>query len=709
MDERKEYLKKIIPKVWLRVGILFGLFVAYYWLAIYGLMFSERGVVFGASYTDIHAQLWAYRIIIVLSLVAAVVVPLIGRRSNKLALEVAGSWAACWLLVVIAFPALFQYIKVRPNELDREKPYIEYNIKFTRQAFGLDKIKDKAFPVKDTLTPAALQRNRATLDNIRLWDWRALKSSFKQIQEIRLYYEFLDVDIDRYNINGQYQEVMLAGREMMVDQLPKRSQTWVNQHLKYTHGYGICLNRVNEFSREGLPALLVKDIPPVTSIANLEISRPEIYFGEGTKNYVFVNTGTDEFDYPRGDGNVYCQYRGQGGVKLGSGLRRLAWAWKLGDFKALISQYLRPKSRVMFRRQIMDRLEEIAPFLRYDSDPYLVIDNGKLYFIVSAYTTSSYYPYAEWHKSGINYIRDAVKVVVDTYNGWVNFYVVDNADIIIRTWRKVFPTLFKSIAEMPTGLRRHIRYGEDMFKIQAEMYGVYHMTDPEVFYNKEDMWVRAQEVYADKPQLVEPYFVMIEFPGERKVEFVQILPFTPRGKNNLIGWLASRSDGKNYGQLIAYKFPKDKYIAGPLQIEAKIDQHPEMSRYLTLWKSKGSDVIRGNLLIIPVADSLLYVEPIYLKADNSPLPQLRKVVVAYGEELIWANSFKEALRKIFQFKEGEEEVSAGAIKRVKKEDLLNSIQYYYGEYRRLMGEGKFSQAGRALEELGRLIKRLKYN
>jgi hypothetical protein len=533
---------------------------------------------------------------------------------------------------------------VEPNEVAREVPYIQYNIQFTRQAYGLENVDERDFGQVAPLTVETLNANRASLQNVRLWDYRPLSDTYRQIQAIRLYYGFHDLDIDRYRIDGDYRQVILAAREL--DQSQLQSVTWVNQHLQFTHGYGVVMNPVNEITPEGLPHLWIKDLPPTISVP-LKIDRPEIYYGELTDNYVFVNTGIQEFDYPRGEENVYTSYQGAGGVPLDSYLKRLAFALRLGDANVLLSQYIDINSRLLFNRRIQDRVREVAPFLRYDDDPYLMILDGKLYWVQDAYTVSDHYPYSQPVSGDINYIRNSVKVVIDAYEGSMTFYIADPTDPLVQTYSAIFPGLFTPQAAMPDGLRQHLRYPEGLFTIQATMYQTYHMRDVNVFYNKEDQWSLPHEVRGGQQQLIEPYYVIIRLPSGTQEEFMLIQPFTPANKDNLIAWMAARCDGENYGKLVVYRFPKQELIFGPLQIEARIDQDSEISPQLSLWSQRGSQVIRGNLLVIPLDQSLLYVEPLYLQAESGQIPELKRVILASGERVVMTETLNEGLVKLF--------------------------------------------------------------
>ncbi|HIE53078.1 MAG TPA: UPF0182 family protein, partial [Armatimonadetes bacterium] len=664
-----------------------------YWLKRYEILYSSRGVVFGAGYTDVHANLPVYTLLAVLCIIAAgLCLRSWGERSPRPALYGLG---AVLLVAVVGgnvYPKLLQQFLVAPNEIDKEKQYIEYNIAFTRRAYGLDQIQEHDFAAEEALEANDLQRNAVTIRNIRLWDHRPLRSTYEQMQEIRPYYEFHGVDIDRYRIQGELYQVMLSARELDHNQLPEQAKRWVNEHVVYTHGYGICMSPANRVEN-GLPAWFIKDIPPVSPVG-LQVERPEIYFGEVVKrprspevvspftgpatprqrrraevemrrqeeleaeleDYLLVHTAEPEFDYPQGTQNVKTRYQGRGGVPVGSFWRRILFALRFRDAKIFLTQFVTPQSRIIFRRQIRRRVETIAPFLTYDDDPYIVLAEGRLYWIIDAYTITRRYPYSEPelrtpHRM-FNYIRNAVKVVVDAYHGTTTFYLVDETDPLAKTYSRIFPSLFKPFAAMPPELRAHIRYPQDLFEFQAAMYTIYHMTDPTTFYNKEDQWTiareRSQEGQGqDQWQLMRPYYIIMRLPGEPEEEFILILPFTPRNKRNMIAWMCAKCDPEDYGRIIVFGFPKRKLVYGPEQIEARIDQDPDISRQLTLWSQRGSEVFRGNLLVIPIEESLLYVEPLYLRAEASPLPELKRVIVVYGKRVVMEPTLERALERIF--------------------------------------------------------------
>ncbi len=624
-------------------GLLMAVISANWWVAAVNLVYSPRGAVFGAGYTDVTVLLPAYRFLVYVGLATAVLI-VIGGAMRRWFLPAAGL-AVLGLTVVIGtavLPAIVQQYRVSPNEIAKEKSFIARNIKFTRKAFGIDKVVRRPFPVENDLTAKTLVSNQETIDSMRLWDWRPLKTTYSQIQEIRLYYKFNDVDLDRYMIDGKYRQIALAAREIDVTELPETARTWINQHIVYTHGYGVVASPVNEVAGAGLPKLIIKNIPPKSS-TDLKVTRPEIYYGESTNNYVIVNTKTREFDYPAGEKNKYTKYAGDGGILLDNYLTKMAFAYRFGTVKLALSEALTPKSRVLFNRGIKSRLATLTPFVAYDSDPYLVINDGRLFWMVDGYTVSDRYPYSKPRSGGFNYIRNSVKAVVDAYNGSVDFYVADKNDPFIKTYARAYPGTFKDLDEMDEGLLEHIRYPETLFRTQAEVFTSFHMTDPQVFYNQEDLWETPKEIYQAETQEMDPYYVMMQLPGEKDTEFAMILPFTPTSKNNMIAWLAARSDAPHYGELVLQTFPKDKLIYGPLQIEARVDQNPEISRQLSLWDQRGSRVIRGNLLVVPIGKSILFVEPIYLQAEASELPELKRVVVGLGERVVMEKTLEEAL------------------------------------------------------------------
>lgn len=619
------------------------------WLNIYGLVFSSGGLAFGAGYADVNARqpaLWLFIGAAVLFALLALVN--IGRRGYKLAGVGLAIWVCVWILVGGVYPAFIQRVQVLPSELDRERPYIQNNINLTNQAYALDRIAEVDYPAEDAVTAAEIDGNPATIKNIRLWDPEPLLNTYNQIQSIRLYYDFVGVDVDRYVIDGEYRQVMLAARELSPSKLSSQAQTWVNQRLQFTHGYGAAMSPVNEVTPEGLPELFLRDVPPRGKIA---LARPEIYFGENTNDYVIVKTATPEFDYPKGDDNVYVEYQGDSGVGVGSYLRRVLFAWHFGDANILLAGAIKSDSRILYYRNVKQRAQMVAPFLTFDRDPYIVVADNGLYWIIDAYTQTDRYPYSQPvaldKRTKVNYLRNSVKVVVNAYDGSMRFYLADPSDPIINTYAAIFPNLFAPLDAMPQELRSHLRYPQDLFTVQAELYRTYHMKDARVFYNKEDLWNIPNEVYVDKQVPMQPYYVVMRLPGEEKEEFALILPYTPPNKNNMITWLASRSDGDSYGKLVAYKYPKDKLIFGPMQIEARVDQDPRISEQLTLWNQAGSRVIRGNMIVIPVGKSNLYVEPIYLQSEQTKLPEMKRVILATGNKVAMEPTVSIGLASLF--------------------------------------------------------------
>ena len=627
-------------------ALVLALKVIGYRLAMFDLLFAQRGVVFGAGYADVHAQLpvlWA--LLVLTGLVAALCLATIRLWSWRPLLWSLAALVGVAILGGVAYPGLIQRYRVSPNEIDKEKPYIDFNIRYTRLAYGLDNIEEREFPAEETLTLQDLRKNEATLKNIRLWDTRPLLATYSQLQEIRTYYKFTDIDIDRYRINGEYRQVTLSPRELSSKDLPSR--IWINERLTYTHGYGAVVGPVNRVTREGLPEFWVKDIPPAAS-TDLRISRPELYFSELATDYVFVKTRAKEFDYPAGDRNVYAAYEGQGGIPLGSFWRKMLFAAHLGDIKLLMSNDLTSVSRVLLYRNIRERVQRIAPFLRYDDDPYMVISAaGRMVWLLDGYTVSDWFPYSTTTRGLGNYIRNAVKITVDAYDGTVHFYIADPADPLIRTIARIFPGLLQPLDSMPADLRAHVRYPEGLFRVQAAMYAVYHMRDTQVFYNKEDLW-SIPLGHGDGPNRpMEPYYLIMRLPGEPKEEFVLLIPFNPSRKDNLSAWLAARSDPPHYGKLVVYNFPKQKLIYGPRQIEARIDQDSFISQQLSLWNQRGSQVIRGNLLVIPIERSLVYVEPLYIAAEKGQLPELKRVIVGFGDRIAMEETLEGAMARVF--------------------------------------------------------------
>ncbi|OFW57460.1 MAG: hypothetical protein A2133_06455 [Actinobacteria bacterium RBG_16_64_13] len=619
-----------------------------YMIQTWELDYSTRGATFGASYTDVHASLPVLHFLAIVSLIAAAIFLVnIRYRGWRLPAIAIAVMFLTWAFAGKAYPAIIQQYRVSPNEITAETPYINNNIEATRRAFGLDGITKIPIQADNQLTPEDIIANAATTDNVRLWEPRPALSAYSQIQEIRLYYSFLDVDVDRYVIDGKYRQVLISARELDQTQLPQQSQTWVNKHLTYTHGYGFVLSPANEAAGKGLPALLVSNIPPTTA-TDLKITRPEIYYGELGNQFVLVRTTSPEFDYPKGDTNVFAQYAGKGGIPLGSTIRRMAFAFRFNSMKLLVSSSVTDESRVMFRRTLAERVRTLAPFLAYDQDPYLVIrDDGSLVWMWDAYTTTDRFPYSQPLGDGTNYMRNAVKVVIDAYDGGVTFYQIDSTDPIANAWGAMFEGLFTPGDQMPDDLRRHMRYPEDFYSVQAAVLTNYHMTDAQIFYNKEDAWEIPMEVYQSEEIPVVPYYEVLALPGETEAESALLQPFAPLSKKNMTALLVARQDGEHYGKLILIDFPKDKLVYGPAQVEAQISNDPVISSQLTLWNQSGSEVIRGNLLVVPIKESIMYFEPVYLQAEQSPIPELTRVIVAYGDEVVMEPTMGEALMKIF--------------------------------------------------------------
>ena len=695
-------------------------------------LFDDHTIFGGVTYTDAHVMLTGMLVVCAALVVGAAIaaINVVSAPRVRWLLAAIAPAACCYLVLQLVGWYVSSFI-VKPNELVRERPYITYNIELTRQAYGLDRLSQREFPAATTVDAADPANNQPTLQNIRLWDWRALQDTLRQIQEIRTYYDFPDIDIDRYEINGTMRQVMLAARELNVDKLPESSRNWINEKLIYTHGYGITMNPVNGFTPEGLPKLILSNMPIQSTVPSISVTRPEIYFGELTNTDVYVKTRQQEFNYPQGQTNSLTSYEGNGGILLGGFLRRVLIAFDRGDLTKLpFSDDINQQSRLLMRRSVRERVAALAPFLTYDSDPYVVVgDDGRLSWIMDAFTTSDRYPYSTHYTLGnnlINYMRNSVKVVMDAYDGTTTFYVFDPQDPIISAYRRVFPALFKDAAAMPPALRKHVRYPELLLKLQAGVYGLYHMTDPQVFYNREDLWTVASEVGMDQSgqqntQAMEPNFVLMRLPGETAAEFVEILPFTPANRNNLIGWIAGRSDGAQYGTSVVYDFPKTKLVDGPLQVEARIDQNAQLSGQLTLWNQQGSHVRRGTLLVIPCGLALLYAEPIYLQAERSPMPELRLVVLALQDRLAYGPTFESAMRALFG---GEASSLSAAASLVEPERnpavpaaatkpaaadlnaLITGAAKDLADYQRLTAEGKLAEAGQKLEQLKRKLDEL---
>jgi len=628
------------------VGVFLVLLGVAFFLDRYELLFSTRGTVSGMGATDKTVFLSLYTLLAPTAVLAGVAVLVSTRIRDARAVYVPIAILVGFLVVGYAAGAVYQGFVVEPDELNKERSFIENEIEFTNRAYALDRIDEQEFPVSETLTREQIEDNPGTIDNVRLWDPRPLLTTYNELQIFRTYYQFSDVDVDRYEIDGQERQVMVSARELEFDALPQESQSWVNRHLVYTHGYGLAMSPVSAVTADGLPEFYVKDIPP-NSTVGIDVTQPRIYYGETTTDYAITNSGTRELDYPQGGQNVYTSYDGEGGVTLGSTIRKLVYAAKFGDPQIFLSDSVTEDARLQFNRDIETRAPEIAPFLEYDRDPYVVTANGKLYWIYDAYTTTDGYPYSDrvrFKGESANYVRNSVKVVVDAYSGETTYYVAEPDDPLIRTYAKAFPDLFEKLDSMPDALRRHIRYPEDAFRVQAQQYLTYHMTDPQVFYNKEDAWQIPNEVARGEEISMDPYYIIMRFPGEEEAEFVMIQPYIPEGRENLIGWVAARSDPPNYGSLKSYLFSKQRLIFGPMQIESRIDQDAEISQQITLWSESGSSVIRGNLLAIPIDNTVIYVEPLFLESrEQGALPELKRAILTHGDSVTMQTTLEQAL------------------------------------------------------------------
>lgn len=713
------------------------------YLSRFPYLWIDHQTFSGVTYTEDHHLLPGLTAVAITLVVVALlaVVNAFTERRLRLLLAAIALPVIVYVVAAILVPSYVQSFVVKPNELGRETPYIEHNIEATRRAFGLDNIEQRDFEAETAVASFNLEGNRSTLDNIRLWDWTALRDTLKQIQEIRTYYDFQDVDVDRYRVGGEVRQMMLAAREIDVEKLPEQSRNWINERLIYTHGYGVTMNTVNGFTPEGMPRFVLSNMPIESTVPDIKVTRPEIYFGQKTDTDVYVKTKQKEFNYPQGETNNLTTYEGTGGIPIGGGFRKLLIAWALDDLSKLpFSDDVTSESRVLMRRNIGERVRALAPFLIYDDDPYIIVsDEGRLYWMIDAFTESASYPYSRHHRAGresVNYIRNSVKVLVDAYNGSVDFYVFDNQDPIIAAYRATFPALFRDASQMPADLRAHVRYPQTLMETQGQVYGLYHTQNAKVFFQREDLWSVASQVSLKdgkrEVEPLEPYFVLMQLPGEQTAnEFVEILPFTPANRNNMIGWIAGRSDGEAYGKLIAYNFPKSRLIDGPLQIEARIDQNAQLSSQITLWSQQGSRVRRGNLLVIPLGRALLYVEPIYLQAERSPMPELRLVVVATQERLGYGPNFEEAMKSLFgdaagatlaqtKPEEAKPETPKGTEAKPSEtpaapqtslppdtQRLLNQALSDLEEYQRLTAQGKLGEAGQKLESAKRALEEAK--
>jgi uncharacterized membrane protein (UPF0182 family) len=627
------------------------------WLGQAERLVQPTGLIYGPGYADVNGRMPAALVLAIVSIVGAALAMVQAATPRNWPIPVA---AGLYLIVAIGgqvYSTMMQRFVVSPNEQTMESPYIQHNIDATRRAFGLDQVEPRELSGDAELSPADIVRNAPTIDNVRLWDHQPLLDTFGQLQVIRTYYDFVGVDNDRYRIDGQLRQIMLSPRELNTANLPNR--TWVNDRLTFTHGYGLTLGPVNQVTSEGLPVLFVGNLP-LETIPELPIEEPSLYYGELSSDYAIVRTATREFHYPRGEDNVFTQYAGRGGLEIGSLWRKLLFALRFGAYQILLSNDINEESRILFYRNIRERVQKLAPFLSFDRDPYLVVADGRLYWMYDAYTTSSRYPYAT-PAGGINYIRNAVKLVIDAYHGTTTVYLADPADPIAATYARIFPEMFAPLGEMPPSLRAHVRYPEDIFAIQASVFATYHMTQPAVFYNREDQWEVPVVDDTSEGGAMQPYYTIMRLPGEPEPEFIQMLPFTPRNRDNLAGWLAARSDGEHYGRLRVFQFPKQRVIFGPRQVVARINQDQTISPQITLWNQQGSQVIWGTLMVIPIEESLIYVRPLYLRASGGRIPELTRVIVAYQNQIVMEETLEAGLARLFGGapEEGADEVVRG--------------------------------------------------
>lgn len=693
------------------LGIVFFLMIGVnFFLNQFDLLHTHTGAVYGAGFTDVNITLWVYRILCVLAVIGAFMVPVhIKKKQFIKILTIPVIMIAVGALGTGA-SLLVQQLIVQPDEINKESKYLERNIEFTQYAYQLDDVTTKSFAADDSLTSTDIAGNTETINNIRINDYLPVNKFYNQTQSIKQYYKFNDTDVDRYSVNGKYTQTYLSVREINNEQI---NDTWLNKHLKYTHGYGVTLSRVDAVTSSGQPDVMIGNIPPVSKIKEIEITQPEIYFGESCDDYILVNTSESEFDYPDGDSNKYTQYTGDAGIELNF-LNRLLFSIREQSMKLLVSSNITSDSKIVINRNVMDRVQKIMPYLSYENDPYAVVSDGKVYWMVDAYTTSSNYPYSEPYAGkmgGTNYIRNSVKVVVDAYNGTTDFYIVDEKDPIAMTFQKIYPKLFKSIDQMPESLQSHIRYPNTLFEIQASVYGRYHMNDVNVFYQNEDNWDIAHEIYGTEEQQMTPNYYIVNLPGEKKAEFINSIPFTPQNKQNMTALMVARNDGEHYGELVLYRFPKSKNVYGPMQIEAQINQNTEISADFTLWSSKGTSYSRGNLFVIPINDSLLYVEPVYLEAANTAIPEVKRVIVAYGDKIAYEDTLGEALASLFGEEADTSEPVTGDTNQNDDDlktqaDWINQASKAYDNAQKALQKGDWAKYGEYMAELEEALKQL---
>jgi uncharacterized protein len=705
----------------LLASLIFVLLAVSAYLDRYDVLFGDHGSFSGASYADLHARVPMLTALAVAALIGAVL-----WIFNVFAARNRAGIAAVLLYIVVTlagniYPALIQKFIVSPNEFEKENPQISKNIEATLQAYGLSNVEDRSLTGDKALAPQDIENNSATIHSIRLWDREPLLDALKQIQEIRTYYDFITVDNDRYFLNNELQQFMLSARELNSASLPERN--WINERLSYTHGYGTALGPVNRMTSEGLPVLLVQNIPPVSKYPIFKIDRPEIYFGELTRGYAIVKSGQKEFDYPSGEANVQTTYQGTGGVPVGSFFRKLLFAFYFRDAKIVLSPLVTPESRFLYNRDVKTRMSLLAPFLTLDQDPYMVVSNGRLFWIQDGYTTSDRYPYSYETRDMGNYIRNSVKMVLDAYNGNVDMYVTDPSDPIIQVYQTIFPSVLRPISEIPPDLRRHLRYPEDIFSIQTYIYSTYHMSNAQIYYNKEDMWQIPVIAGGGGENPMPPYYTIMRLPQEKQEEFILMQPFTPGKKDNLSAWMVARSDGDNYGKLVVYRFPKQKLVYGPRQIVARINQDAEISRQISLWDQRGSQVIQGNLLVIPIEEALIYVRPLYIRSESGKIPELKRVIVAYENQIAMEETLEASIAKIFGAGMSGTQAQPGATPTIAPssttaaeqaasgvpENLIRDARDAYDRAIQAQRQGDWTKYGEEIKRLGGILENLKRN
>ena len=710
----KQLLKIASGKISVLGFIFFIMLGVNFFLRQFDLLHAHTGAVYGAGYTDVNVTLGMLRILCVLSVLSAIMFVVHMKKKNYKKL-----FSLPVLMIIIGLVGsgsayLIQNFVVSPDEINKESEYLARNIEYTQYAYQLDDVDVKPFAADNTLTYKDINENTETINNIRINDFDPAQQFYNQTQSIRQYYTFNDVDVDRYMINGKYTQTFLTARE--IDESKRGNDSWLNSHIKYTHGYGVALSRVDKVTASGQPDVLIGNIPPISEVEEIQIDRPEIYFGELSNDYIIVGTNEKEFDYPDGDSNKYTMYEGDAGIKMNF-LNRVLFSIREGSLKMFTSSNIDSSSKIIINRNVMDRVRTIMPYLDYEDDPYMVTVDGKLYWMIDAYTSSAYYPYSEaYGENNTNYIRNSVKVVVDAYNGDVDFYIVDEKDPIAATFAKIYPTLFKSFDQMPEGLKAHIRYPNYLFQIQASVYGKYHMEDVNVFYQKEDVWDIASEIYGMEKQQMSPNYYIAKLPGEEKAEFFNSIPFTPKSKQNMTALMVARNDGDNYGELVLYQFPKSRTIYGPEQIEAQIDQNTEISKEFSLWNSSGTKYRRGNMFIIPINTSVLYVEPVYLEAQNSSIPEVKRIIMAYDDEIAYEETLAECLVSLFG--DGAEEGVSGpgtgqpsqggenSSSEMSQSELIAAAQAAYENAIEAQKKGDWAGYGKYMNELEKYLNKL---